>query len=136
MAFKAIHLEKGALVPQVEAPQVAVLVGLVVGIGVGAADAHLRGKAVTMVVVAAAVAVTGLQSRTIKCTGCCCMCFARSIVMPVTCGVMRIMTMMPVAIAPGAAVLIIIGRKTMVKMAPMNAGKYATNRDKPQPITQ
>ena len=135
MAFKAIHLEKGALVPQVEAPQVAVFVGLVVGIGVGAADAHLRGKAVTMVVVVV-VAVTGLQSRTIKCTGCCCMCFARSIVMPVTCGVMRIMTMMPVAIAPGAAVLIIIGRKTMVKMAPMNAGKYATNRDKTQPIKQ
>ncbi len=127
--------------PQVEAPQVAVLVGLVVGIGVGAADAHLRGKAVTMVVVvaaaaAAAVAATGIQSRTIKCTGCCCMCFARSIVMPVTCGVMRIMTMMPVAIAPGAAVLIIIGRKTMVKMAPMNAVKCATNTDKPQSITQ
>jgi len=37
-----VHLEEGALVPEVETPQVALLVGLVVALGVGAADANLR----------------------------------------------------------------------------------------------
>ncbi len=83
--------------PEVETPQVALLVGLIVALGVGAADANLRaigGDGMTT----AAVEVEeeeeeeeeekreANEARTIKCTGCCWMCLARSMVMPVTCG--------------------------------------------------
>jgi hypothetical protein len=41
-AVRTTHLEKGAFVPQVEAPKVSIFVRLVVGSGVRAADANLR----------------------------------------------------------------------------------------------
>jgi hypothetical protein len=88
-------------VPEVETPQVALLVGLIVALGVRAADANLRAIGGDGVTAAAAAAVAAEEeeeeeeetekreankARTMKCTGCCWMCLARSMVMPVTCG--------------------------------------------------
>jgi hypothetical protein len=41
-AFRTAHLEKGAFVPQVEAPKVSIFIRLFVSIGVRAANANLR----------------------------------------------------------------------------------------------